>query len=84
MDSGMNDKERSRSNPEEEPGKLNPVQVIGSIFAAGLGVQSSKNRERDFKQGRAGVFIASGIVFTLLFIGLVVFVVQMVLKGVGK
>lgn len=62
---------------------LNPLQVISSVFAAGLGVQSSKNRERDFKQGRAGVFIAAGIIFTLAFIGLVVLVVQMVLKGAG-
>jgi cell division septal protein FtsQ len=46
-------------------------------------VQSSKNRERDFKQGRAGVFIAAGIVFTVLFIGVVFTVVQLVLKSAG-
>ena len=64
--------------------KLNPLQVISSVFAAGLGVQSSKNRERDFNQGRAGVFIAAGIVFTLVFIGGVFIVVQLVLKGTGN
>ncbi len=80
----MNDKEDGQSKPEEERGKLNPLQIVGSVFAAGLGVQSSKNRERDFKQGRIGVFIAAGIVFTLLFIGLVVLVVQVVLKGAGE
>ena len=69
---------------EEKRPPLNPLQVIGSVFAAGLGVQSSKNRERDFKQGRIGVFIAAGIVFTLLFIGLVVGIVQMVLKSAGN
>ncbi len=63
--------------------KLNPVQVVSSVFAAGLGVQSSKNRERDFKQGRAGVFIAAGLIFTLIFIGTVYGVVQLVLKGAG-
>ena len=63
---------------------LNPLQVIGSVFAAGLGVQSSKNRERDFKQGRAGTFIAAGIIFTLTFIAVVVTVVQLVLKGSGS
>jgi hypothetical protein len=77
---------------QEEPGtgpgrqegeKLNPLQVVSSVFAAGLGVQSSKNRERDFKQGKPGVFIAAGIVFTLLFIGAVFTVVQLVLKGAG-
>jgi Protein of unknown function (DUF2970) len=80
----MIDKEDKASNPQQEPGKLNPLQVVGSVFAAGLGVQSSKNRERDFKQGRLGVFIAAGVVFTLLFIGSVMLVVQMVLKGAGK
>ncbi len=61
--------------------RVNPLQVIGSVLAAGLGVQSSKNRERDFKQGRAGVFIAAGIVFTVLFIAALVTVVQLVLEN---
>ena len=52
---------------DEKKGSLNPFQVISSVFAAGLGVQSSKNRERDFKQGRAGIFIAAGLIFTLMF-----------------
>lgn len=68
----------------KEKRSLNPLQVISSVFAAGLGVQSSKNRERDFKQGRASVFIAAGIVFTLLFIGGVYTVVQLVLKSAGN
>jgi Protein of unknown function (DUF2970) len=72
------------SGSAEQPRKLNPLQVIGSVFAAGLGVQSSKNRERDFRQGRIGVFIAAGIAFTLLFIGAVVLVVQMVLSTAGE
>ncbi len=80
----MSDQEDNGANTEQDPAKLNPLQVVGSVFAAGLGVQSSKNRERDFKQGRLGVFIVAGVVFTLLFIGSVVLVVQMVLKGAGK
>jgi hypothetical protein len=72
----MSEKEQP---PEKKP--LKPWQVISSVFAAGLGVQSSRNRERDFNQGRAGVFIAAGIIFTLLFIGLMVTIVQLVLSG---
>ena len=68
---------------DERKSPLNPFQVIGSVFAAGLGVQSSRNRERDFKQGSAGVFIAAGIVFTLIFIGAVFTVVQLVLRSAG-
>lgn len=80
----------TENQPEETPEQegdgqsLNPLQVIGSVFAAGLGVQSSKNRERDFKQGRAGIFITAGVVFTLIFIGTVYTVVQLVLENAGN
>ncbi len=68
---------------KREPAKqgMRPWHVISSVFAAGLGVQSSRNRERDFKQGKAGVFLAAGLIFTLLFIATVVIIVQLVLKS---
>jgi hypothetical protein len=65
---------------DQEPARLNILQVAASVFAAGLGVQSSKNRERDFKQGKFGVFIAAGIVFTLLFMATIYTIVQIVLS----
>lgn len=65
---------------EKSPGLL---QVVASVLAAGFGVQSSKNQERDFKHGKARVFIISGIIFTLLFMGTVFTVVKMVLKQAG-
>jgi hypothetical protein len=72
--------EQQSTEQEQEKAPLNPMQVVSSVFAAGLGVQSSKNRERDFKQGRAGVFIAAGLIFTVLFVGVVYGVVQLVLS----
>ena len=77
----MTDQDRSDRDEGGKKRSLNPLQVVGSVFAAGLGVQSSKNRERDFKQGKFSVFIIAGIVFTLLFIGAVFTVVQLVLKN---
>lgn len=71
---------RDEESPEDSPRNLKPRQIISSVFAAGLGVQSSKNRERDFKEGSAGLFIIAGLVFTALFIGGVYLVVQVVLK----
>ncbi len=65
----------------QEHSRLRPWHVISSVFAAGLGVQSSRNRERDFKQGKAGVFIIAGLVFTLLFIAAVFTIVQVVLNS---
>jgi hypothetical protein len=82
----MSDREKEQPEAQQDQDKgasLKPFHVVSSVLAAGLGVQSSKNRERDFKQGRIGVFIAAGIIFTLLFIGTVVTVVQLVLKGSG-
>jgi len=72
-----------REDQTKKSASLNPMQVIGSVFAAGLGVQSSKNRERDFKQGKFGVFVVAGIVFTFLFMGTVYTIVQVVLKNTG-
>jgi hypothetical protein len=82
----VDDKGTEEDQAEKSTGdsKLGPLQVVSSVFAAGLGVQSSKNRERDFKQGRPGIFIASGIIFTLFFVGAVFTVVQFVLKGAGE
>ena len=79
----MTDQENDEAQAKKDEKSLNPLQVVSSVMAAGLGVQSSKNRERDFKQGRLGVFIAAGIIFTLLFIGTVFTVVQLVLNGSG-
>ena len=80
----MGDKDHDHSDTQQDKKKLNPFQVIGSVLAAALGVQSSKNRERDFKQGHIGIFIAAGVVFTLLFIGSVVTIVQMVITSAAK
>lgn len=70
--------------PQEDAGKkLGPLQVLGSLLAAGLGVQSSRNRERDFTQGRAGTFIIGGLIFTALFIGAVLTIVKLVVNSAG-
>ncbi len=58
-------------------------QTIGSVLAAAFGVQSGKNRERDFKHGRALHFIIAGVVFTTLFVLTIVVVVKLVLHRAG-
>ncbi len=60
---------------------VSPLQVLQSTFAAALGVQSSKNRQRDFAEGRASQFIVAGIVFTALFVGVMVLIVRLVLSS---
>lgn len=69
----------------EEDKKQKPSigQVILSTLAAAIGVQSSKNRERDFKSGSIKTYIAAGILFTALFVITLVLVVKTVLGNMG-
>jgi len=74
------------TDPTDEPADdsaLGPFQVVGSVLAAALGIQSSKNRERDFKRGRIGIFVTAGIAFKLLFIAAVMTAVTLVLNSSG-
>ncbi|AGI24063.1 DUF2970 domain-containing protein [Pseudomonas sp. MT3] len=58
-------------------------QMLHSVLAAAFGVQSGKNRARDFSQGKASHFIALGILFTLIFVLLLYSLVQLVLHFAG-
>ena len=66
--------------PEEQG--LTLLQLMHSALMAAVGVQSSENRKRDFSRGRPGQFIAIGIIFTALFVLLVIGVVNLVLRSV--
>ena len=65
---------------EEKP-KLNPLRVVSSVLAAGFGVQSGKNRERDFREGKLVTFVIAGVLFTALFVASVYLVVTLVLAN---
>ncbi|MFV8783655.1 DUF2970 domain-containing protein [Microbulbifer sp. SA54] len=58
-------------------------QVVLSTLAAAIGVQSDKNRERDFKSGSIKTYIAAGLLFTALFVLTLVIVVKTVLSNMG-
>lgn len=55
--------------------------VVQSVLAAGIGVQSRANKERDFKHGRPIHFIVGGLIGTLLFVACVVLFVQYLIPG---
>lgn len=57
--------------------------IVMSTLAAAIGIQSSKNRERDFSQGNIKVYIAAGLIFTALFIGSIVTLVKYMVKSAG-
>ena len=59
--------------------KLTFFQIAHSICASFLGVQSSENRERDFKRGNYKHFIVVGVLMTAIWYGAIYAVVQLVL-----
>lgn len=75
------DDQAEREPEREDPAPLTAWQVIGSTLASAFGVQSSRNRERDFRRGSASHFIVAGIVFTVLFVLGLVLVVNLILSG---
>ena len=58
-------------------------QMLHSVMAAALGVQSDKNRARDFTHGKPSHFIVLGIVFTVIFALTLLGIVQLVLHLAG-
>lgn len=66
---------------ERRRGGLSPWQIVGSTVASAFGVQSSRNRERDFSRGKASHFIIAGVVFTVVFVLGVILVVNLVLSA---
>jgi hypothetical protein len=78
-----NDSGGTRPGPGKEHDRagLTFWQIVASTLAAAFGVQSSRNRERDFTTGKFTQFIIAGIVFTILFVVVMIFVVRMVLSS---
>lgn len=58
-------------------------QVVASVLAAFIGVQSNRNRERDFQHGKPIHYIIVGLLMTLLFVLVVIGVVHIVLSTAG-
>lgn len=72
------------TNHQASSGKrLGFWQSLGSVLAAGFGVQSNRNRERDFKHGSLRTFVILGLAGTVAFVLTVYTVVHFVLKSAG-
>ena len=53
-------------------------QVVASVFAAGFGVQSQENKQRDFSRGQAKHFIIAGLILTFGLLAVLISVVNLV------
>lgn len=68
-------------DPDNKPPTL--WQMLHSIVAGAFGVQSGKNRERDFTHGKPSHFVVLGIVFTVVFALALFGIVKLVLHLAG-
>lgn len=68
---------------EQERKSLTLRQMLQSVLAGALGVQSGKNRARDFSHGKPSHFILLGVGFTAVFVLVILAVVKLVLYLVG-
>lgn len=74
----MAEQAAGRNTEEESQQALTLLQVMGSVFAAGFGVQSRENKLRDFSRGKPVHFIAAGLIFTIAFLVALIAIVNMV------
>ena len=68
---------------EQDVGVPTFMQVVKSVLAAFLGVQTNRNRERDFSKGKPWHYIVIALFFVVVFILILVGVVQLVLHFAG-
>lgn len=76
-------KEENNQQPNEQKPELSPFEIMKSVGAAMIGVQSDANRERDFEKGKPAHFIIAGIIFVVIFLITIGTVVSSVLESSG-
>jgi hypothetical protein len=59
------------------------LDVARSVLWAMLGVQKSKNHERDFKYGKPSQYIIVGLIGVAIFISIIISVVKLALSFAG-
>lgn len=73
-------KQSGEKNALKEPGL---GAIVLSTLSAAFGVQSSKNRERDFAKGNLKSYVISGIIFVVIFISSIVTLVKYLIAHAG-
>lgn len=85
MSNEMNDNEhKSDQHKPDSAHKPSLLQVAQSVLAAVFGVQSAQNRERDFKKGQPGDYIAIYVIIVITMVVGMIITVNMVLASAGK
>jgi hypothetical protein len=77
----FNDEEVCMDDENNKP--LTFWEMLQSVLSAALGVQSGKNRSRDFSRGKPSHFTIMGVLFTFVFVLLIFALVKLVLHLAG-
>ena len=59
------------------------IDVLGSVLASMFGVQSNRNREKDFTHGKPSQYIIIGLIVTVVFMLTIWVVFSLVMKLAG-
>lgn len=65
--------------PDDSKSRPSFLRVMFSVMAAFFGVQSEKNRVRDFQHSSILPYIVAGVLFTALFLMTLILIVRQVL-----
>lgn len=77
----IHENQQHNDSPSTEKGqKVSFLQTMGSVVAASFGVQSKKNKQRDFQNGSFASFVVGALLFTVVFVAVLLLVVNMVLS----
>ncbi len=60
------------------------LQIIHSSLSAMIGIQNKKNLERDFQRKSMVPFVIAGVIFSALFVVVLVTIVRIILAQVGS
>lgn len=77
----MTEKPNRQTPPDD--GRMTLWRTAQSVGASLFGVQSSRNRQRDFSHGKPSHFIVIGLLAVALFVGALILIVQLLLRHAG-
>lgn len=66
---------------ERQEKKVGLLEIIKSVVAAMFGVQSDKNRQRDFNQTSMVPYLLVGLLFVVLFVVALIGLVSLIAPG---
>ena len=77
-----NSENQDPSDPNDN--KVSLLSVFGSVLSAIFGIQSDKNRERDFQQNSATSYIVVGIIMVIGLVITMIIVVNSVISSTAS